>query len=143
MIDGDTIDVRLADGSRQRVRLLGIDTPEKTTLRSGSAECGGEEATRATQELARQSPRVTLVPDDTQDTYDRYDRLLAYVAPATGADTTFQERLLSQGWAKVYVFSRSPFSRVDAFREAAADAKDGRRGVWGACGGEFRRPIGG
>ena len=29
MIDGDTIDVLMPDGSVERVRMLGVDTPEK------------------------------------------------------------------------------------------------------------------
>jgi len=28
VVDGDTLDVRFADGSEERVRLLGVDTPE-------------------------------------------------------------------------------------------------------------------
>lgn len=144
VIDGDTLDVRLADGRRQRVRLLGIDAPENTTLRTGSTECGGAEATAAATALARRWRGVTLRPDPTQDALDRYDRLLAYVEPRTGPPTTFQEELLRQGWAKVYVFDRSaPFARARAFRRAAEAARTAQTGVWSACGGDFRRRTGG
>lgn len=139
MIDGDTIDVRQPDGERQRVRLIGIDTPESSTLRSGHVECGSGDATRATEELARRWPRVTLTADPGQDEVDRYGRLLAYVAPVDEPGTTFQEELLRDGWAKVYVFRGDPFERVDDFRAAARAAKSAGAGVWRQCGGDFRR----
>lgn len=140
VIDGDTIDARLPDGTRQRVRLLGIDTPERTTLRTGRTECGGDEARQAAQDIARQWPAITLRADPTQDAYDRFGRLLAYVEPATEAGATYQELMLERGWAEVYASRRSPFERVDAFRDAARRAEQARRGVWSLCGGDFRRP---
>lgn len=142
VIDGDTIDVRLASGRRQRVRLLGIDAPEKTTLRTGQRECGGTEAAAAAAALGRRWTAVVLRPDLTQDALDRYGRLLAYVQPQDAPDTTFQEEMLRQGWAKVFVFGRVPFGRVDAFRRAAREARAARAGVWARCGGDFRRSIG-
>lgn len=42
--DGDTVQVRLADGTGARVRLVGIDTPEK-------GRCGSDAATRALRRL--------------------------------------------------------------------------------------------
>lgn len=46
VIDGDTIGVRLPDGTAEKVRILGIDSPE---LRHGKqrAECGGNAAKKA------------------------------------------------------------------------------------------------
>ncbi len=32
VVDGDTVDVRLAGGKRERVRMIGIDTPERGTV---------------------------------------------------------------------------------------------------------------
>lgn len=138
VLDGDTIDV-IVGGRRQRVRLLGIDAPERTTLRTGRAECGGEDARRAAQALADQTPRVTLETDPSQDEYDQYDRLLAYVT-GDGADRTWQELLLTQGWVKTYVLKRRPIERLDAFTAAAAQGRADRVGVWQQCGGDFRRP---
>lgn len=140
VIDGDTIDARLPDGTRQRVRLLGIDTPERTTLRTGRTECGGDEARQAAQDIARQWPAITLRADPTQDAYDRYGRLLAYVEPASAPRATYQELMLERGWAEVYASRRSPFQRVDAFRDAARRAEQARSGVWSICGGDFRQP---
>src|SRR5687768_2912345 len=46
--DGDTLEVRLANGSEKDVRILGIDTPEVYP----QLECGGQEATAAMAGLA-------------------------------------------------------------------------------------------
>lgn len=141
VVDGDTVDARLEDGSERRVRLLGVDTPEKTALRSGRAECGGQDATQFTESLARRWPAVVLRTDPSQDAVDRYGRLLAYIDSATEPGRSYQQELLTQGWAKVYVFERRPVGRIAAFRGAAAMAQREGRGVWRRCGGDFRRPL--
>ena len=66
VVDGDTI--QLEDGSK--VRLLGIDTPER-------GQCGYKEATKNMQDLVL-AKRIILVADGKQTT-DRYGRLLRYV----------------------------------------------------------------
>src|SRR5690349_2717705 len=43
VIDGDTIDVRLGDGRTERVRYIGVDTPETVDPRT-VVECFGAEA---------------------------------------------------------------------------------------------------
>lgn len=138
VIDGDTIEV-LYRGRRHRVRLLGIDAPERTTLRTGQTECGGEAASRAADALFSREQDVTLESDPGQDRYDTYGRLLAYVT-SDGDDRTWQEQLLAQGWAKVFSLRRNPIERLDAFEAAAAQAKADGVGVWRQCDGDFRRP---
>lgn len=142
VVDGDTIDARLTDGAIQRVRLIGIDTPEKYTTRTGYVECGGEQASALTRQIAARWRDVTLRPDRSQDAYDTYGRLLAYVEPAAADDTTYQEAILQAGWARVYVYDHHAFTQVVAFRRAAADARRSGRGVWQRCGGDFQRPEG-
>lgn len=66
VLDGDTIDVRLVSGRRERVRLIGINAPELNPL-----ECFGAEARAAAQRLAYRK-RVLIVGDRTQATRDRY-----------------------------------------------------------------------
>lgn len=76
VIDGDTIHVRLGSGV-EKVRIIGIDTPE-TVDPNRPASCYGPEATAfAKKTLAGRA--VTLELDPTQDRRDRYDRLLAHV----------------------------------------------------------------
>src|SRR3954471_10771859 len=71
VVDGDTIAVRLDNRRREKVRLIGIDTPER-------GDCLSARATSQARRLA-DGRRVVLRGDATQDTRDRYGRLLAYV----------------------------------------------------------------
>lgn len=107
VVDGDTLDARLAGGRVQRVRLIGIDTPEVGT-------CGAAAATATARRLAH-GARVVLKGDPTQATRDRYGRLLAYVWLPRGRDLGY--RLLAAGHARVYVYDR-PFQRLRAYRAA-------------------------
>lgn len=122
VIDGDTLDARLASGRTTRVRLIGIDAPE-------SGECYGARARGKARELALGS-RVVLVGDPTQATRDRYGRLLAYVWLPGGRD--LGRRLLVGGFAEVYVF-QTAFRRLGVYERAEAAAKSAGRGLWSAC----------
>jgi len=75
VIDGDTLDVRIA-GETERVRLLNIDAPEDNKA-TGVAECMGPEATAALTRLLPTGTEVTLEYDG--DRLDRYGRTLAGV----------------------------------------------------------------
>ena len=75
VIDGDTIQVQLGP-SGQKVRLIGIDTPE-TRGPGALRDCFGAEATSRVQALLPAGTTVRLVRD--AEPRDRYGRLLAYV----------------------------------------------------------------
>lgn len=122
VVDGDTVDVRVAGGKRVRVRVLGIDTPER-------GACHFRQASAQARRLAL-GKRVVLRGDATQDTRDRYGRLLAYVWLPGGKDLGYQ--LVRGGFAKVYVFER-PFRRVSAYRRAELVAQRAPRGLWERC----------
>lgn len=126
VVDGDTLDVRLVSGRRERIRLIGIDTPEL-----GSAECFGSQASIRARRLAR-GKRVRLIGDATQDTRDRYRRLLAYVVLPAQRDLGRQ--LVAEGFARVYVYDR-PFQRLGNYRAAERAARSGGRGLWTRCAG--------
>lgn len=128
--DGDTV---MVDGVG-KVRLLGIDTPEKessardhTFRRAGIASrqlrLG---AKRATDFLLRNSKGqiVTLTFD--QDRNDRYGRTLAYVTLADGR--MLNRELLREGWALVY--RRFDFRLKDDFLREEAAAQGAGRGLW-------------
>jgi endonuclease YncB( thermonuclease family) len=70
VVDGDTLDVRGSDGSEHRIRVIGIDTPER-------GECGYTEASDALAGLVL-GERVVLNAG-AGATRDRYGRLLRYV----------------------------------------------------------------
>jgi micrococcal nuclease len=129
VVDGDTLGVRLAAGRSERVRLIGIDTPEV-------GQCLADRATKTARLLAQGRP-VTLIGDGTQATRDRYGRLLAYVWLPRGRDLGFQ--LISQGLARVYVFGR-PFARLAAYRRAEQTGRRQGINVWRGCGRRIPPP---
>ena len=139
--DGDTVEVRAfgAQQSNYRVRLIGIDTPEKYA----APECGTAGATANMRRMAldRQGHgrRVVLTTDPTQATFDRYGRLLAYVRTSGGKQLNIAQ--VAAGWAKVYVYNNVPFQRVTSFRAAERRARAANRGVWRQCGGDFHRAL--
>ncbi|HEX6023975.1 MAG TPA: thermonuclease family protein [Solirubrobacter sp.] len=136
VVDGDTIKVRLADGARETVRLVGIDTPE-THRPNTPVECGARQAGAALNRLLARRD-VLLVRDPTQAAHDRFGRTLAYVD--VGARDA-GEQLVRAGWAKPYVYD-VPFERLAAYRRAASAARERAAGVHRACGGDFHRPAG-
>jgi micrococcal nuclease len=129
VFDGDTVQVRLANGRSERVRLVGIDAPER-------GACWAAEARSAAARLATGRP-VTLRGDATQATRDRYGRLLAYVWLPGGKDLGYQ--LLAGGFGKSYVYER-PFSRLSAYLRAEAVGKRLARSVW-SCGATTPQPV--
>jgi micrococcal nuclease len=137
VIDGDTLKVRFADGTKATVRLIGIDTPE--TKKPGTpVQCGGRDATARMKRLALRNGKgrsVTITTDPTQDLTDRYGRLLSYVS--AGA-TDFGRAMVASGWAKTYVYGID-FQRVRAYRSAQRSAKSARKGVHRTCAGNFHR----
>ncbi len=130
VIDGDTLDVTLASGMRERVRVIGIDTPER-------GACYFTQASHRTTSLTL-GKRVVLRGDPTQDTRDRYSRLLAYVD--IGGSQDLGVRLVREGYAAVYVFER-PFARLTAYRSAAASAKSANAGLYTACAAPATPPA--
>lgn len=134
VVDGDTIKVRLADGARETVRLVGIDTPESRRPNT-PVECGAKQAGAALNRLVARRD-VTLVRDPSQDARDRYGRTLAYVDVA---ERDAGEEMVRGGWATPYVYDDVAFERVGAYRGAERAAKRTRAGVHGACSGDFHR----
>jgi len=122
VIDGDTLDVELSDGTVDRVRIIGINAPE-------SDECFAAEATAGLSGLVA-GERVELVADRTDR--DRYDRLLRYVVLA---DEDIGARLVSDGLGVVRV-SAPDDAREGVLRELESDARNAERGLWSptACG---------
>ena len=70
VVDGDTVDVRATDGSEERVRIIGIDTPER-------GECGFGPAASKLAELVE--GRDVVLVAGARDDRDRYDRILRYI----------------------------------------------------------------
>lgn len=127
--DGDTLRVRIG-GTEERVRLLGIDTPE-THGRGGLRECFGAEATANLRRLVPPGTKVRLVRD--VEARDRYGRLLAYVYRAS--DGRFVNLAQAdEGFAAALTYPPN-VAHADELVAAAADARRAGRGLWSKCGG--------
>lgn len=125
-VDGDTIQVDLDNAGSERVRIIGVDTPESY----GDVECYGAEASLYTaQEL--EGAEVWLTFDGTCT--DTYDRTLAYVHTGNRSEEDFFERrLLRNGYAETLNFDDTDTYK-DAFAADMQAAKDANKGLWGAC----------
>ena len=128
VVDGDTVDVRLSSGRVQRVRLLGIDTPEVYN----GVECGGPAASAAMKRMLPVGTRVRLVSDTTQASTDRFGRALRYIT-RTRDGVQVNRRQVWLGHARVYVYHGVPFQRTADYRRAEAAAQAAPRGLWKTC----------
>ncbi|RMH72938.1 MAG: thermonuclease, partial [Actinomyces sp.] len=129
VVDGDTIIVDIG-GQRERVRLIGIDTPESVD-ENRPVQCYGHEASAFVTDLLPPGTPVTLILD--AETRDQYGRLLAYVVRSS--DQLFVNlTLLELGYADTLTIEPNDhYAR--RFESAAAEARAEGRGLWGVCGG--------
>jgi micrococcal nuclease len=115
VLDGDTMELRGGD----KVRLLGIDTPER-------GEPLHDEATRMLGRLAKDE---TVSLEYANQRRDRYGRLLGYVY----VDTFFVNKMIiDSGYAYVYLFTDNDLKSESVRRliEAQKSAIDRRVGLW-------------
>ncbi|MEX2294213.1 MAG: thermonuclease family protein [Acidimicrobiales bacterium] len=127
-VDGDTIEVRVG-GQTERVRLIGIDTPE-SVARDRPVECFGIEAKVRMAELLPAGTKVRLERDI--EARDRYGRLLAYVFREVDG-TNINLHLVQEGFAESRSFAPNT-ARQAELDEAEIEAKAAGRGLWPACG---------
>lgn len=124
VIDGDTLDVAWA-GRPERVRLLGVDTPE-TVDPDRPVGCYGPEASAFT---SRRLQGRTVRLEFDRERRDRFGRLLAYV-DIDGR--RFNDELLAGGYARLLVIP--PNGRhARAMLDEELGARSAGRGLWAAC----------
>lgn len=127
VIDGDTIE--LASG--EKVRYIGIDTPETLDPRK-PVQCFGKEAAAKNRELVEGKP-VWLVKDITDK--DKYGRLLRYVYlgdPELASSTFVNFELVKQGFAFSYSYPPD-IKYQELFVAAQAEAWEKNLGLWSSC----------
>jgi micrococcal nuclease len=124
VVDGDTLEVT----GGERIRLIGVDTPE-TVAEDRPVGCFGKEAGRFTASLVPPGTDVRLVGDVEQR--DRYGRLLAYVYRRS--DGLFvNAELLRGGYAQLLTIPPN-IAHTDEFSALARQAREGSQGLWAAC----------
>ena len=121
VVDGDTIIVNI-DGKKERIRLIGVDTPE-TKHPSKPVQYYGKEATAFTKSMVE--GKKVMIGYDSQ-LRDRYDRLLAYVYLEDG--TFLNAEIIKQGYG--FAYTKFNFKYLEEFRQYEKDARENNRGLW-------------
>jgi micrococcal nuclease len=127
VFDGDTIAVNMA-GRIEKIRLIGVDTPETKDPRK-PVQCYGPEASMYSHNKL-DGAKVRLVADTISTNRDRYDRLLRYVYLDDG--TFYNQELLRTGNARAYL--GFPFSKSQVFSATESGSKQAKSGLWAQCG---------
>lgn len=126
--DGDTVVVDFGPAGTERVRLLGIDTPE-TVKPNSPVECWGPQASARTEELL--PPGTPILGQRDAEARDRYGRLLLYLWRAD--DGRFVNRtLLEEGHAEPLSIAPNHARRAE-LSAASAQARAAALGLWGSC----------
>lgn len=124
--DGDTIIVDM-NGVQEKVRFIGVDTPETKDPRK-PVQCFGRAASQFTRELIGENP-VRLEADPTNTNRDRYNRLLRYVYLPDGRLVNLE--IIKQGYG--FAYTSFPVQKLDEFRAAEKEARQNNRGLWASC----------
>lgn len=136
--DGDTIHINY-NGKNEKVRLIGLDTPETKDPRK-PIQCFGREATAKMTELA-ENKNIRLEFDKTQGERDKYGRLLAFVYSEDSKNLAYE--MIRQGYGNEYTYNSNPYKYQNEFKEAARKAREENKGLWAenTCAGDAAKPA--
>ncbi|MBM4264807.1 MAG: nuclease [Deltaproteobacteria bacterium] len=126
VVDGDT----LVLAPNEKVRLIGVDTPE-TVHPNKAVQCFGKDA-KAFARALLENQTVRLVFDERytkQNHKDKFGRTLGYVYLADGR--MLNAELIRQGYAHAY--TRFPFHYLAEFRDLEREARQSGAGLWSFC----------
>lgn len=133
-VDGDTLQLE----SGEKVRLIGIDTPEmhesaklyrdsqRTKQDISAIQKLGQRSYEFTKQLV-EGKRVSLEFD--VERYDKYKRLLAYVYLKDGG-TFVNAEIVKAGYASLMTYPPN-IKYADLFKELYRAARENKRGLWG------------
>ncbi len=125
-VDGDTIAVNM-DGVVEKVRFIGVDTPE-THKPNTPVQCFGEAAAAHTKAVIGTN-HVRLEADPKSTNRDRYNRLLRYVFLPDG--TNVNQAIIQEGFGFYYPYF--PFTKSADFAAAQSHAQAEHKGLWQSC----------
>lgn len=120
VLDGETVQVRLPDGRRPIVKMIGANAPS-------AGNCGSHMAWRSLRAMLPVGTRVQLGNDSRIRDVDWKGRWWRYIHKSGDVN----RRQVARGWARVY--TSPPFARRASYRAAQADAYAARRGIWRSC----------
>jgi len=140
VVDGDTISVHI-NGEAEKVRLIGIDTPE--SRRNDRAKLQAERSKRDVATIVQMGKKAKevlkeILPKGTElrieydvQKRDKYGRLLAYVYKTD--NTMINEEMLRQGYAQLLTIPPN-VRYVERFRKVLTKSQKEGRGFWGSGG---------
>ena len=138
VVDGDTIHISY-NGKDEKVRFIGLDTPEAKDPRK-PIQCFGREATAKMTEFA-ENKNVRLEFDKTQGERDKYGRILAFVYNEDNKNLAYE--MIRQGYGNEYTYNSNPYKYQNEFKEAARKAREENKGLWAenTCAGDATKPA--
>ncbi len=125
--DGDTITVDM-EGRKEKVRFIGVDTPEINHEDLNKSECYALKSKEYTESLI-DGREVELVTDKYGSTRDKYGRLLRYVNAHDGR--SIDELLVGGGYG--FAVDGFEYSKKKDYLNLMSHAEDAKQGVWGFC----------
>jgi endonuclease YncB( thermonuclease family) len=122
----------------QRVKLLGMDTPEKFVSKKLDKDTDISRMNKKTiQKLGQivsdyiknivEGKKVFLEKEPNYDDKDRYNRLLRWIYLEDG--TFVNGKIVKDGYAQVY--EKFPVSKLEELRNYQKEARENNRGLWG------------
>lgn len=135
-VDGDTIIVEDASGNQQRVRMIGIDTPESVAKEEERNNEYGVMASDYTKQLFSDADTVYLEYDIDDD--DQYDRTLAYIW-LQDVEDTFDETNIEKYMANAIIVKEGygvakryepTVAHDDKLQKLMNEARDDNTGLW-------------
>ncbi len=123
-VDGDTFWVLKENGQKEKIRLIGIDTPEARRTGRSEVEYFGKEATDYVKRILT-GRKVRLEYD--VERYDRYKRTLAYVYLDDG--TFLNALLVKEGYASATTFPPN-VRYAECFVKLQREARNQNKGMW-------------
>jgi micrococcal nuclease len=124
VVDGDTFWVINSRGEEEKIRLIGVNTPESRNTGRTKIQYFGKESTAFAKNTLT-GKRVRLEYDVQRS--DRYKRTLAYVYLENG--TFFNALLLQEGYAQVATYPPN-VKYQNQFIKLQKRARDQKKGLW-------------
>lgn len=140
VVDGDTIAVQMK-GELEKIRLIGIDTPESRRNKRATRQAErSERDIKTIMEFGQRAKQAlqTLLPKGTElkveydiEKRDRYGRLLAYVYLKN--NIMVNEEMIAQGYAQLLTYPPN-IKHTERFTRALRRSQKEGRGLWASGG---------
>lgn len=123
IIDGDTLEV-YHDNKIEKIRMIGLNTPESVDPRRG-LECYGIESSDRLKNLL-EGKIVKLEEDETQGSLDKYGRALRYIF-LDGIN--INQKMIEEGYGFEYTYKK-PYKYQKEFKQSQKIAEENNVGLW-------------